>query len=80
MKTPRFQIAWVMVFVAIPALNFGAIRALSEVKSTARKVLGDGQYDPAEFDRIMNTLTKVDLLGSGALPMANILAVGLIFY
>ena len=27
MKVPRFRIAWGMVFVAIVALNFGAIRA-----------------------------------------------------
>ena len=28
MKVPRFRIAWVMVAVAIAALDFGAIRAI----------------------------------------------------
>ena len=55
MKVPRFRIAWVMVFVAIAALDFGAIRAV--------------------FDR--NSRTSY-LLGIGALPMANVLVVGLL--
>jgi hypothetical protein len=29
---PRFRIAWLMLFVAVVALNFGAIRALSELE------------------------------------------------
>ena len=55
MKVPRFRIAWVMVFVAIAALDFTAIRVVSDN--------GD--------------LTS-SLLGLGGLPMANILAVGLL--
>ena len=50
---PRFRIAWVMIFVAIAALDFAAIRAFF--------VSGD-----------------VALLVLGALPMANILAVGIL--
>ena len=77
-KLPRSPIR--SVFVALAALNFGAIRALSDIKSTSRNVLRQGLYDPAEFDRIMNTLTRVDLLGSGALPMGNILAFGFMIH
>jgi hypothetical protein len=53
MKPPRFRLAWVIVAVAISALNFGVIRAV---------------LDQRGFES--------DLLGLGALPMANILAVG----
>ena len=53
MKVPRFRIAWVMVAVAIAALDFAAIRA----------VLG---------------YPEVGLLVVGALPMANLLAVGIL--
>jgi hypothetical protein len=52
---PRFRIAWVMVAVAIAALDFGAIR------------MG--------LDRIF---PSSELLAMGALPMANVLAVGLL--
>jgi hypothetical protein len=54
-KLPRFRIAWVMVAVAIAALNLGAIRAV--------------------FDR--NSRTSYQL-GIGAMPMANVLVVGLL--
>lgn len=50
---PRFRIAWVMVAIAIAALDFAAIRAF----------LVSGE---------------VALLVLGALPMANILAVGIL--
>ena len=53
MKVPRFRIAWVMVAVAIAALDFAAIRAC--------------------FD-----IPEVGLLVLGALPMANVLAVGIL--
>jgi hypothetical protein len=52
-KPPRFRIAWVMLAVAIAAIDFGAIRALL--------------YSPAG-----------ELLILGALPMANVLAIGLL--
>ena len=55
MRVPRFQIAWIMVAVAIAALDFGAIRAL---------------LDPVWF--------VAGFLLLGALPMANILAVGIL--
>jgi hypothetical protein len=54
MRVPRFPIAWVMVAVAIAALDFGAIRTFL-----------DPQSDTAE-------------LVFGALPMANVLLVGLL--
>ena len=55
MKIPRFRLAWLMAFVAIAALNFGAMRALLGFNSvTARLLLG------------------------GALPMVNVLAVGIL--
>ena len=55
MKVPRFRIAWVMVAVAITALDFTAIRTVLDSKSPLGGVL---------------------LLG--ALPMANVLVVGLV--
>lgn len=78
MKVPRLSIASVMLAVAIAALDFGVIRAVSDVQSTSRTTLGRGPKDPAEFDRIVNHRTRADLLVSGALPMGNILAVGLL--
>jgi hypothetical protein len=65
-----------MVFVAIAALNLGAIRAWSDFTSTGNKMLNGGPNDQVRFDRILNTLLRADLLVTGALPMANILAVG----
>jgi hypothetical protein len=52
-KRPRFRIAWVMVAIAIAALDFAVIRA--------------------SFD-----IPEVGLLVLGALPMANVLAVGIL--
>jgi hypothetical protein len=66
-----------MVYVAIAALNLGAIRAWSDITSTGNKMLNGGPNDQVRFDRIMNTLLRADLLVTGALPMGNILAVGL---
>jgi hypothetical protein len=54
-NVPRFRIAWVMVFVALAALNFGAVRAVFDHKSRT-------SY----------------LMGIGAVPMANVLVVGLL--
>ena len=53
MKPPRSRIAWIMVAVAIAALDFAVIRA--------------------SFD-----IPEVGLLVLGALPMANVLAVGIL--
>jgi hypothetical protein len=55
-KVPRFRIAWLMVAVAIAALDFAAIGA----------ILGSGADDFGIF------------LLLGALPMANVLAVGIL--
>jgi hypothetical protein len=50
-KVPRFRVAWIMGLVAIAALNFGAIRAVSDLATANRynphvmlviKVLGTG--------------------------------------
>jgi hypothetical protein len=79
-KTPRIAIASVMLAVAIAALDFGAIRAFSDARSRSCNQLVRGPKDPAEFDRIEDSLIRVDLLVSGALPMGNILAVGLLVY
>jgi hypothetical protein len=54
-KAPRFRIAWVMVAIAIAALDFGAIRSWLEFNSLA-----------------------ADSLLLGALPMANVLMVGIL--
>ena len=81
MKTPRIAIASVMLAVAIAALDFGAIRAFSDARSRSCNQLVRGPKDPAEFDRIEDSLIRVDLLVSGALPMGNILvAVGLLVH
>jgi hypothetical protein len=55
-KAPRFRIAWIMVAVAIAAIDFAAIRAL----------LGLGES------------LVWGLLLLGALPMANVLIVGIL--
>ena len=54
MKVPRLRIADFMVFVAIVALDFAALRLM-------------GPRSPT-----------VDLLQAGALPMTNVLAIGLL--
>lgn len=42
MKAPRFRIAWVMVFVAIAALNFTAIRAVLDHRGLTSELFGMG--------------------------------------
>jgi hypothetical protein len=59
-KLPRFRIAWIMVAVAIAALDFGAIRALLVRHGSA-----------LDDQRSMCLLL-------GALPMTNVLAVGML--
>jgi hypothetical protein len=56
MKLPRFRIAWLMVAVAIAAIDFAAIRALVDPRAV----------EAAAF------------LLMGALPMANVLIIGLL--
>jgi hypothetical protein len=55
-RLPRFRIAWVMVFVAVAALNFAAVRAV-----------------------LVHPGPSSELLVVGAMPMASVLAVGLMF-
>jgi hypothetical protein len=55
-KVPRFRIAWVMVFVAVAAINFAAVRLELDHHN--------------EFG---------EMLVLGAMPMASVLAVGLLF-
>jgi hypothetical protein len=57
----QFRIIWLMIFIAIAALNFGAIRAWYQLRPD-----GNG---------VNNT---VEVLTYGTLPMANLLAVGII--
>ena len=52
MKVPRFRIAWLIVFVALSALNFAVLRAAGNATGA--------------------------LLALGAMPMATVLAIGLI--
>ena len=52
MKVPRFRIAWLIVFVALAALNFTVLRAEGDATGA--------------------------LLVLGAMPMATVLAIGLI--
>jgi hypothetical protein len=52
MKVPRFRIAWLIVFVALAALNFAVLRAAGNATGA--------------------------LLALGAMPMATVLAIGLI--
>jgi len=54
-KVPRFRIAWVMIFIALAALNFAAVRAALD---------GFGLIG--------------ELLALGFIPMASILAIGLL--
>ena len=62
MRLPRLRIAWVMIFIAIVALDLGAIRALRGVQFRAA---------------INGSPRLADMIGAlifGALPMANVLA------
>jgi hypothetical protein len=56
LKAPRFQIAWIMVAVAIAGINFAGLRALFDDRSGIEGVL----------------------LFIGALPVANVLVVGML--
>ena len=75
MKLPRFRVAWAMIFVAIAALNFGVIRIWSDFKrvdiynETSTWILNRSDYHNMLVD---------DALVTGALPMANVVVVGLL--
>jgi hypothetical protein len=58
-KVPRFRIVGLMVFIALAALNFAAIRAVSDIRSHTHN-------------------HGVAILALGALPMANVLTVGIL--
>jgi hypothetical protein len=62
-----------MAFVAFAALNFGAIRAMSDLESAIYVAKYHEDYDASV--RLLETATALKL---GALPMANVLAVGLL--
>jgi len=74
-KVLRFRVAWAMIFVAIAALNFGALRIWSDFKrvdvynETSTWILNRSDYHNMLVD---------DALVTGALPMANVLVVGLL--
>jgi hypothetical protein len=61
-KVPRFQIAWMMVFVAVAALNIWVFRIC--------------YYDLWTNDAA--TANKIDVMYSGSMPMANILMLGIL--
>ena len=73
MRTPRIKIIWAMAFVAFAALNFGAIRAMSDVRRELYRA-----QTMEQFNRAMDAHKTVDILQYGALPMANILTLGLL--
>jgi hypothetical protein len=73
MKAPRIQISWIMAFVAFAALNFGAIRLMSDLQSA---IYGAKTY--AEFQEFVRMHKVADALKFGAIPMVNVLAVGLL--
>jgi hypothetical protein len=58
-KPPRFGIAWLMVLVALVALNFAAIRAVSDIRTHTNN-------------------HGIAILALGAIPMANVLTVGIL--
>jgi hypothetical protein len=62
-----------MAFVAVAALNFGAIRGMSDIKSAIY-----GAKTNEEFQASVRMLETITVLKLGALPMANVLAVGLL--
>lgn len=63
MKVPRIRIHFLMILVAIVALDFGAIRLWSQLR-----LMADGQ----------TVNNRVEVLTYGILPMANLLAVGIL--
>jgi hypothetical protein len=67
MEMPRIRIAWLLAIVAVVAVDFGAIRAFSDHKS---RWLATTDLRPFP--------TLDDVSFTGILPMANVLAVGLV--
>src|SRR5207244_1304988 len=67
MKVPRFRIAWLIAFVAVAALEFGAIRALHDFEN--RLILLTHSY---------HLPGMIFAWVHGALPMANVLVVALV--
>ena len=63
---PPFRIAWAMVLVAVIALEFGAIRAFLELQLRANI---EGSH---------HLSLMIGALALGAIPMASVLAVGLL--
>jgi hypothetical protein len=72
-RTPRIRIIWAMAFVAFAALNFGAIRAMSDAQRALYTAQTMEQYQSS-----LHTHKVMETLEYGALPMANILTVGLL--
>jgi hypothetical protein len=61
-----------MALVAFTALNFGAMRAMTDLESAIYSAKTQEEYQASV--RMLVTTTALKL---GALPMANVLAVGL---
>jgi hypothetical protein len=70
MRKPRLTLAWLMALVALVALNFAAVRAWLSYR-VGHGVGADGR----QMTYVENTY---DLMGYGGLPMADVLAVGLL--
>ena len=70
MKVPRFRIAWGMAFVALAALNFGAIPAWSHLR------IGHGIGANGRSVILVNN--TYDEMSIGSLPMVDVLLLGLL--
>jgi hypothetical protein len=64
MRLPRFKISWIMAFVALVAIDLAVVRLVAPFR---RPDVGD-----------RHTTAVIDALAYGVLPMANILAIGLL--
>ncbi len=73
MNVPKVRIGWVIAIVAIAALNFEAIRVLAQVHDRIYSLRTVDEY--RAFERISKLCFVLEF---GALPIANILAVGLL--
>ena len=73
MKAPRFRIRWIMGLVALAAINFGAIRVMSDLQRTIYSAKTN-----AEFQDLVRIHKVMDILKFGTIPMANVLVIGLL--
>ena len=74
MRKSRPTLAWLMALVALVGLNFAAVRAWESYRSVGPHSRHT-RYIENTYDLIENAY---DLMGYGGLPMADVLAVGLL--